>query len=81
MRFVRCQCGKITGVYCEAKAEAMIEWMPRHLRASHEAANNQGAYPQNGSLRLPINGECLDYLMEYDADWTEIFYEQPVEVK
>jgi hypothetical protein len=35
----------------------LIERMPEHLRASHEAAGNWGAYPMNGAERV-----CLAFV-------------------
>lgn len=70
---VRCACGTITGVACEwsgAESETVnVEWMPEHLRASHEAAGNRGSYPHNGSQHLTLNRECAESLAD---DWTEI---------
>lgn len=34
----------------------LIEYMPRHLRASHEAARNDGSYPANGAIRDYVVG-------------------------
>lgn len=30
----------------------LVEVMPAHLRASHEAAGNPGSYPDNGAERM-----------------------------
>jgi hypothetical protein len=35
----------------------LVETMPEHLRSSHRAARNWGAYPANGAERS-IVGEC-----------------------
>lgn len=33
----------------------VVEWMPRWLRASHEAAGNSGSYPANGAHRYAVS--------------------------
>ena len=58
------------GDQCEwtgpASEMVVIEWMPEYLRASHEAAGNDGSYPDNGALRLRVNVECAERLREGD---------------
>ena len=68
---VRCACGQITGEQCETFAPpdelVTIEWMPDHLRASHEAAHNRGTYPHNGAERFKVTRECATNVT--DDDW------------
>lgn len=64
-----CECGRITGVPCEGRAEVTIEWMPPWLRSSHGAAGNCGSYPHNGAQRLRVSRECAELLAD---EWTEI---------
>ena len=48
----------------------VLETMPEHLRASHEAARNRGEYPHNGAQRVIMdraNAKSWD-----DGDWTVI---------
>lgn len=35
----------------------LIEYMPTHFRASHEAARNCGAWPLNGAVRVYVEGD------------------------
>lgn len=70
-----CECGTATGQHCPwtgpAADTVTLEWMPLHLRASHEAAGNSGRYPDNGALRLRVAAECAEALLEADGEWTE----------
>lgn len=46
---------------------AIIEVMPDHLRASHQAAGNWGQYPHNGAERMVIDAEDVgDYVSDDD---------------
>jgi hypothetical protein len=69
---MECQCGKITGVGCcwsgPAAETVLVEHMPEHHRASHEAAGNRGVYPHNGSVRLRVARACVADVV--DGDWT-----------
>lgn len=64
--FAQCACGEATGEACNwsgPRADTVvIEWMPEHLRASHEAAGNRGVYPHNGALRLRVHPDCAEML-------------------
>ena len=62
-----CQCGRITGAWCDAQRELIVEWMPYALRESHTAAGNRGRWPQNGSERLRISRSCYEDLDERDG--------------
>lgn len=57
-----CESGEATGVPCEWTGPqedlSVIEWMPEHLRESHEAAGNSGVYPLNGAVRLRVCADC-----------------------
>ena len=61
-----CECGEVTGVRCEwsgpREQTVVVEWMPEHLRASHEAAGNGGVYPHNGAERLRVYADCADHI-------------------
>jgi len=69
---MECQCGKITGVQCGRSGPvaetALVEHMPEHRRASHEAAGNRGVYPHNGAVRLRVARACARDVV--DGDWT-----------
>lgn len=69
-----CECGEILGQECmhagNAKAMAVVEWMPEFLRASHVAAGNSGYWPHNGSVRLRVMPQCLPYLDQ--DEWTRV---------
>ena len=63
---VRCESGQATGERCAwtglAGETEVVEWMPEHLRESHRAAGNSGAYPANGALRLRCCSACAEML-------------------
>ena len=67
----KCESGQATGERCAFEDDAdlltEIEYMPEHLRASHEAAGNRGVYPANGALRLHVCQDCQEALV--DDDW------------
>lgn len=71
-QYARCECGKITGERCShVQPEddmVAVEWMPPHLRASHEAAGNRGTYPANGAERLWVTADCAHDVC--DDEWT-----------
>lgn len=73
---IRCQCGQVTGEACcwqgPLSQTVEIEWMPKYLRASHEAAGNRGCYPYNGAMRLRVTESCADLLVETDGEWTQV---------
>lgn len=49
--------------------KTVIEFMPRYLRSSHEAAGNAGFYPHNGSCRVAVTGTWAG---EIDPVWSEV---------
>jgi hypothetical protein len=49
-----------------------VEWMPEHLRASHEAAGNSGRYPANGARRIAVSRSCANAMIEHDGEWVRI---------
>lgn len=61
-----CESGTATGEPCvwtgNASDLVTVEWMPEHLRASHEAAGNWGVYPYNGAERLRCCPACAEML-------------------
>lgn len=69
---VHCQSGKITGARCDAfaprKELVTVEWMPEHLRASHEAAGNWGSYPHNGAERHLCCSVCAEAIRAGEAE-------------
>ena len=67
-----CECAAWTDHKCPEKLDrtaVIVEWMPLHLRASHEAAGNRGAWPHNGSERLRVTLDCAKMAEAYDASW------------
>lgn len=69
----RCQCGIVTGVTCSASpASTLVEYMPEHLRASHEAARNRGSYPHNGAIRFRVSPHCCDEILAWDEEWITV---------
>jgi hypothetical protein len=38
----------------------LLEYMPAHLAASHEAAGNWGRYPDNGAVRIVMRRDDAD---------------------
>lgn len=77
MTTYRCQCGKLldssspcawSGPLSEM---VVVEWMPQHFRASHEAAGNRGIYPHNGAERSVLERSCAE-LLAADDEWIEI---------
>lgn len=47
---------------------ALLQTMPDHLRASHRAAGNWGAYPDNGAVRTWLPLDEAEAIVEADAD-------------
>lgn len=73
VRPYRCMCGEITGERCAAEHLAaadlvIVEHMPAHLRAGHEAAGTCGTWPHNGARRLAVHRDCAALLAD---EWTE----------
>lgn len=54
-----------------------IEYMPEHLRASHEAAGNAGIYPHNGAVRYACSQALADDMVETFGDWCRIVEADP----
>ena len=50
----------------------IVEVMPEHLRASHEAAGNSGVYPHNGSERSILGREEAGDMVGDDPEWVSI---------
>jgi hypothetical protein len=62
MERIICECGEYTGEKCSLTSDGTVaKYMPEHLRASHAAVGNSGAWPHNGSIRLRINADCADW--------------------
>ena len=64
-----CESGMSTGEWCEGAACTRVEWMPEHLRASHDAAGNRGMYPFNGAHHFDICAACAEELTD---DWCTV---------
>lgn len=75
-RTVRCECGQYTGERCtwigSPDDTVVVEYMPTHLRASHEAAGNVGRYPYNGAVRVRCERSCAESIVADDPDWAQI---------
>lgn len=75
-RTVHCACGEWSGHRCSwtgSRSETVVvEFMPEHLRSSHEAARNRGFYPANGSRRIRVERSCADTMVRDDGDWCEV---------
>lgn len=75
----QCECGEATGVPCNWSGPAdemtTVEWMPEHLRYSHEACGNSGYWPHNGARRLQVERSCANQLVQEDPNWVTILGE------
>lgn len=73
---VRCACGEWSGHRCSwtgPRSETVIvEFMPEHLRASHQAAGNRGMYPANGARRIRVERTCAEMMVRDDGEWCEV---------
>ncbi len=49
-----------------------VEWMPRWLRASHEAAGNSGSYPANGAHRYAVSRDLAAEMVDDSPEWAAI---------
>lgn len=71
-----CGCGEWLGERCNwtgPMAEmVVVEWMPEYLRSSHEAAGNAGQWPHNGAVRVAVQWECADMVVEASPNWARI---------
>jgi len=74
-----CESGEWSGDRCGYDGDAdelvTVEFMPRWLRESHDAARNRGAYPHNGSQRVRVCPECAEDMIEADGEWCRIIEE------
>jgi len=68
---VHCQCGEWSGERCAwtgpIEETVVVEFIPEHLRASHEAARNYGVYPANGAIRIRVHTECAEMMAGEDC--------------
>jgi hypothetical protein len=73
---IQCECGQWSGETCgwmgPADETTRVEFMPEHLRGSHEAAGNSGVYPHNGAVRISVSLACADLIVEHDGDWARV---------
>ncbi|MCC6994796.1 MAG: hypothetical protein IT370_09325 [Deltaproteobacteria bacterium] len=71
-----CSCGEWSGEACAwsgpASATVEIEFMPAHLRSTHEAARNVGVYPHNGAVRCYVSRDCALEMLESDGEWCHV---------
>lgn len=42
--------------------------LPATGKSYHIASNNRGCYPHNGAIRIRVNPDCVEYVV--DDDWT-----------
>ena len=74
---VHCECGEWSGEACNWRGPradtVIVEFMPEHLRASHEAAGggDRGVYPHNGAVRIRCERSCAARIIEADGKWAE----------
>lgn len=73
---VHCKCGEWMGEPCcwtgPREKTVLVEYMPVHFRASHEASGNIGVYPGNGALRLRVEIGCAEMMFAEDGDWASL---------
>ena len=73
---VKCQCGQWSGEPCQwfgpESETVMVEFMPEHLRASHESAGNSGSYPHNGAVRVRVASSCAALMAKTDGQWCAV---------
>ena len=55
----------------------LVEIMPEHHRSSHEAAGYEsihwcGRYPHNGAIRVEVERDEADELLEEHGDWARV---------
>lgn len=69
---VGCACGGWSGIPCDERGfrdAVNVEFMPEHLRASHEAAGSRGQYPYNGAERILCAPICAKKILSTDGEW------------
>jgi hypothetical protein len=74
---VRCGCGELLGGrgcgWTGPAAEAVVlEYMPRSLRSSHDAAGNAGLWPHNGAERAMVERGCAECIVDAEDGWASI---------
>lgn len=73
---VACECGEWSGERCEwsgpESETVVVEWMPEHLRASHESAGNSGVYPHNGARLIRCERSCAARIVSDAPEWARI---------
>lgn len=76
MKECHCECGEWSGECCywtgRMSDTCVVEFMPEHLRNSHEAAGNAGIYPHNGAERIRVSLDCCALMLEEDPDWVQL---------
>lgn len=84
MNTVKCDCGKITGGGCGWEGDraetVLVEYMPKHLRASHTAAGNSGVYPHNGAIRVRVEESCAEEIVAAEEGWASVV-DDPIAVR
>jgi len=65
----KCQCGEITGQFCDMRPSVTIEHVWPSNRGLHTAGGSRGEWPANGSVRLCVHPLCAADLAD---DWTAL---------
>lgn len=72
---VPCESGEWFGKPCGdaglPEHMATVEYMPQHLRASHDASRNCGCWPANGARRITCCDWCATRIVKQD-EWASI---------
>lgn len=84
MATYKCQCGEWMGEECAwtgpVSGIVVVEWMPEHLRASHEAAGNHGECPVNGAVRVAVERSCAETMLAEDGpEWANVINAHPTD--
>lgn len=68
-----CECGEWAEERCRAVAPAsemvVIDWMPGHLRGTHEAAGATMRPGMSGAVRARVTPACARHMLEVDGEW------------
>lgn len=74
---VACECGQCDeSEACSWQGPrhetVVVEYMPRYLRSSHEAAGNSGSYPHNGAIRVRVERSCAERIIADSPEYAEM---------
>lgn len=68
-----CECGEWAEERCRAVAPAsemvVVDWMPGHLRGTHEAAGATMRPGMPGAVRARVAPACARHMLEVDGEW------------